>query len=289
MKKIKLRDWLLFGAGLMALLSLTISVRDAASDETPAFRQAAPVSVPIVMYHSILNDPAASGAYVISPDLFRSDLLYLKEHGYTTVLTSDLVAYAYDGVPLPEKPVLVTLDDGYLNNATYVLPILEELDMKAIISVVGAYSERYTDEPDPRPSYAYLTWQDIAALSASGHVEIGNHTFAMHQIGARRGCQRMKGVSAETYCSVLRADLEKLQTVLAEQAGVTPIVFAYPYGLCSAECVDVLKELGILAALTCEETINALTGDPEELYHLGRFNRPAGITTEAFMKRVGIG
>ena len=46
--------------------------------------------------------------------------------------------------------------------------------------------------------------------------------------------------------------------------------------------------MGFVAALTCKERVNRLTGDPEQLYDLGRFNRPSGVSTQAFMDRVGL-
>lgn len=245
------------------------------------------VDVPILMYHSILEQENGN-IYYLSASAFQSDMEYLKEHGYQTVFVSDLVNFVYNQTNLPEKPVVITLDDGYLNGLTAVLPILENLDMKATISIVGCYTEKSIAENDPNPNYAYLTWEDIQSLAASGRIEIGNHTYGMHELGERRGAEKKYWESEETYQTILRADLEKLQTCLAEQSGVTPKVFAYPYGFVSPESIDVLKELGFTAALTCKETTNHLTGDPEQLYELGRFNRPSGISTEDFMALVGL-
>ena len=94
------------------------------------------------MYHSILKDASRTGKYVITPSRVEEDLIYLQENGYETVVVADLIAYVTDGTPLPEKPVMITLDDGYLNNLTYMLPLLEQYDMRAVISVIGLYSER---------------------------------------------------------------------------------------------------------------------------------------------------
>ena len=84
------------------------------------------VKVPIVMYHSVLKDKKMDGKYVVSPTEFENDLIYLEEHGYTTIFLQELVDYVYTGAALPEKPVVITFDDGYLNNLTYVLPILQK-------------------------------------------------------------------------------------------------------------------------------------------------------------------
>lgn len=243
--------------------------------------------VPILMYHSILQEENGN-CYCLSASAFRSDLEYLKAHGYETVFVSELVDFVRNAQPLPEKPVVITLDDGHLNGLTAVLPILEELDMKATISVVGSYTEKSIAEHDPNPNYAYLTWADIQTLAASGRVEIGNHTYELHELGDRRGAEKKSCESAECYQALLQADLEKLQGLLTEQSGVTPQVFAYPYGFASPESLGVLKELGFTAALTCKEKVNHLTDDPEQLYDLGRYNRPSGVTTTDFMEQVGL-
>ena len=252
--------------------------------DEPSPTPADPVRVPILMYHSVESDPARSNDYVITPALFRADMEYLRSNGYTAVFVSDLYAYETAGTPLPEKPVVITLDDGYLNGLTDVLPILQDTGMKAVISIVGEYSQRYSENGDRSSLYAYLTWDDIRALHDSGLVEIGNHSWGMHTIGTRRGAVKMTGESDADYHRALTADLSRLQTTLQQSSGVTPTVFACPYGFLCDNTIPVLKELGFIAAFTCEKKINSLTGDAEELYHLGRFNRPAGITTEAFMK-----
>ena len=96
------------------------------------------IKVPIIMYHSVLKDPSKSNDYVISPIDVEKDFIYLKDNNYTTVFISDLINYVYDDIPLPKNPVVITFDDGQLNNLEYVLPLLKKYDMKANFSVVGA-------------------------------------------------------------------------------------------------------------------------------------------------------
>lgn len=246
------------------------------------------MAVPILMYHSVCENAKVQSDYRISPKVFESDIKYLSENGYTAIFVGDLVGYVYEGMPLPEKPIIITLDDGYLNNYTYVLPILEKYDMCATVSVVGEYTEQAEKENDPNPMYAYLTWKDIKKLEDSGRIEIGNHTNAMHEIGERRGCMKIKGESSEKYSEIFSSDLTTLQNGLTEHVGLTPIVFTYPFGFVSEESLPIIKKLGFLAALTCYERINYIDGSREQLYRLGRFNRMPGVSTEQFMKKIGV-
>ncbi len=245
-------------------------------------------AVPILMYHSVCDNPRVQGNYRISPEMFEKDLAYLHDRGYSAIHVADLAAYVYEGVELPENPVILTLDDGYLNNLTNVLPLLEKYGMCATVSVVGAFTETFSETADPNPLYAYLTWEDVRTMSESGRIEIGNHTYGMHEIGARRGCMPVQGESEESYRETLKKDLEKLQAALTEHSGVTPTVFTYPYGFISEASYPILREMGFLAALSCYERINYITGEPEQLYRLGRFNRSPHLTTKAFMEKVGL-
>ena len=102
--------------------------------------------VPILMYHSVCNNTKVQSDYRVSPEQFESDMKYLDDSGYTAIFVGDLIGYVYEGMPLPDKPVIITLDDGYLNNLTYVLPVLEKYDMCATVSVVGEFVEKAEDE-----------------------------------------------------------------------------------------------------------------------------------------------
>ena len=247
------------------------------------------VRLPVLMYHSVLKNPSSAGKYVISPDTFESDLKYLKENGYTSVLSGEVIDYVKNNGTLPEKPVMITLDDGYLNNLTYVVPLLEQYDMKAIISVVGSYTERFSAEADHNPNYSHFSWEDIQECVATGRVEIGNHTYDMHNQKSRRGAMKKRGESDADYEQALRGDLMKTQTLLKEHCGIEPRVFTYPYGAVSNASLEIVERLGFEMSLGCGEVVNTLTrGDTECLYQIGRFNRPSGISTEKFMEKMGI-
>lgn len=245
------------------------------------------VALPVVMYHSVLKDPQRAGKFVVSPRVFEQDLQYLKDEGYTAVLVEDLIAYVNRQADLPEKPVLITLDDGYYNNLTYVLPILERLDMKAVISVVGEYTVRFSEAKDLNPNYAHLSWDDINVLRQSGRIEIQNHSYGLHtDQNGRKGSMRKSGESLEAYRKVFLEDTQKLQELLQENCGFRPAAYVYPYGAISDESTGFLKEMGFAASFTCYEKINYITRDNNSLFRLGRFNRPSNLTTAEFMEKI---
>ena len=88
------------------------------------------VNLPILMYHSILKTNKSKGKFIVSPDTFEEDLKYIKDKGYTTVVMKDLIDYVYENKELPEKPIMLTFDDGYYNNYLYAFPLLKKYDCK---------------------------------------------------------------------------------------------------------------------------------------------------------------
>ena len=245
------------------------------------------IFVPVIMYHRLLNDPDKAGDYTVSPDVFKEDMQYLSENGYTSVFVSDLIGYIEAGTPLPEKPVVVTFDDGYYNVMEYAYPYMKENNIKAVINIVGSYTEQSTEEDEHNPAYSYLTWDEIAKLDRSGLFEIGSHTYDMHSMSGRRGCKRLSNENAEEYRQALIGDIGMLQDMLREKSGVTPVTFAYPYGFISTESTGILKEIGFKALLTCYEKPNYISrSDSGECLMLHRYNRPYGISTEEFMDKL---
>ncbi len=244
------------------------------------------VFVPIIMYHSILKDESAWNDYVLSPIELEKDIVYLKRNGWTPVFISDLVNYNKGFGDLPEKPVVLTFDDGDYNFMTYVLPLLEKYDFKATVSVVGGFSEYACEEAAPSPAYSYLDWEDIKTLSASGRVEIANHTYDMHSLKERKGSSIKEGESFEDYRRAFFNDTFKTQQLLKDNCGLVPKVYTYPYGFICEESRQLVKECGFDASLGVQEKPNYIVrGDEACLYDMNRYNRPSFITTDEFMKK----
>ncbi len=250
-----------------------------------AEHEAPPVRLPVIMYHSVCDRTPAE--YSVTPRQLEDDLIWLKNAGYTTVSAEQLCRYVRGNGSLPALPVMLTFDDGFYNNLSELLPLLEKYDMCAVVSVVGTYTDN--DAPrDPHVSaYSYLTWEDISQLSGSGRVEIGSHTYAMHSVsGGRKGCSKLPEESEEQYRQALYSDIMLLQQEMAEHTGTAPYVFAYPFGAVSPGSSPLLKEAGFLMTLTCRELPNYITRDPSCLYGIGRFNRSGLYSTDEFMYKI---
>ncbi len=241
--------------------------------------------VPILMYHSILKTPSSKSNYIISEAAFEEDLKFLKDEGYTTVFIDDLIDYVYNGKELPEKSVVLTFDDGYLNNFSYAFPLLKKYNSKAVLSIIGYYTDLYSDTPDENPIYSHVTWDNLKEMLDSGLIEVQNHSYNLHTTDkGRNGSKKKRGESDSEYQKMLTSDLGKLQNEIKEHLNYTPTTFTYPFGSVSNASFDIIKEMGFKASLSCESGMNHITKDPESLYMMKRYLRTPKKSAKALLK-----
>ena len=247
--------------------------------------QAAPLAetsytanVPVLMYHHI--DEEGNDDVNISSELFEAQMAALAEEGYTAVFPDDLAAYVYEGKALPDKPVVITFDDGYLSNYEYAWPILEKYGMKATIFVIGSTignTEHYKDTDYPiTPHFSY---EQGAEMVASGVISIQSHTYDMHQWAPyedsdqpRENILALEGESEEDYRSLLSADCQKIRQVIQEGMGEASVhVMAYPSGQLDTLSQVTLLENGFDITFTTQVGSNTLIkGQPQSLLGLHR-------------------
>lgn len=253
----------------------------------PVFNQDDSIKLPVLMYHSVNDDSSKIGKYVLTKSQFEEDLKYLKDKGYSTVSAKQLIKYVYLGEELPEKPIVLTFDDGMYNNKEYVLPLLEKYDYCAVFSIVGSYTDEYTENDIVNPDYSYLRWQDIAELSENPHIEFGNHSYAFHSISRERyGTKKNKNESLLDYINAFYQDTEKLQSEFLGSCNFRPIIYTYPFGSYSKESIKVLKKMGFLVTFSCFEGVNTLSHDADCLYMLKRYNRDGRLSANQIFSKL---
>ena len=207
-----------------------------------------PEGMPILEYHMVRDD-ATGDAYDYSVPVadFREQLDYLQAEGYTPITMLEFMKAKKGKFQLPEKPVVLTFDDGYADNYTTLLPLLEERGWKAVVYMV-------TNDIG-RPGY--LTWEQLRDMQKRG-MEIGSHT-ANHQ--------PLTGLEPQR-----RADELKLSKLLMEWNGMETIFsFSYPNGAYDEELPRLLKENEYLSAVTGDAGLNTFGTDP---YLMQRINIP---------------
>ncbi len=234
------------------------------------------VSLPILMYHHI--DEYGDDSVTISESLFEEQLEYLYENGYNTVSLDQLVGFVENGTPLPERPVMITFDDGYESNYTIAFELLRKYGFCASIFVVAS------EVGETPGSLRHFDWNEAREMVSSGHIQIASHTYDMHMSSPRchnefgdslyrPDAVRRNGESRISYNNSFIADYIKCQTLIFQNLGYFPTAFAYPHGRYSDDTESLLKLLGAKITLTTDTGINIIRrGEPESLRLLKRFN-----------------
>ncbi|MBI3755206.1 MAG: polysaccharide deacetylase family protein [Deltaproteobacteria bacterium] len=99
--------------------------------------------VPVFMYHHV--SPHKGDMVTVTPDVFEAQMRFLKEAGYRTLSVDELVEIADGNLEIKEKAVVVTFDDGYLDNYVYAFPVLKKYNIKATIFVVTDWVEKSSE------------------------------------------------------------------------------------------------------------------------------------------------
>ena len=239
----------------------------------------------ILMYHQVSENSSLWGDYVIPASLLKEDFEYLKNNNYTPIKIKDILDFTKGTKKLPEKAVVITFDDGQRSFLTKVVPLLEEYNYPAVVNIVGVLTDLYTENGETNDKYAYLNWNDIKTLSQNPLVEIGHHSYNFHSLGYRRGMGKIYGESNSAYSEIIKTDIEKLNEKLLSNIGERPYILAYPYGIRNDTLLEIAKDENFPVTLSCRESINKISvGD--ELFELGRFNRPYGKSSDIYFENI---
>ena len=213
--------------------------------------------VPILMYHYLSVPPANANIYrqdlSVSPDLFATHLDAMQQAGYTSISLYDLLAHLTRGAPLPEKPVVITFDDGYRDNYENAFPLLQQRGMVASFFVVTDF----VDEQRPE----YFTWDMLREMAAAG-MSIESHG---------RNHVSLEGKNADYLVWQALGSLETIQ----HELGVRPRFVSYPAGEYDQAVIDIFRSANFWAGLTTKQ---GATHSSDDLFQLHRV-RVRGTTT----------
>ncbi len=269
----------------VTVVTEVIAVNDPSAPETDT---RAELEIPILMYHALTKNKEESSSTVITVDAFEKQIEALSEAGYTSVFFGDLIGYVKEGTPLPEKPILITFDDGYLSNITLGAPILEKYGQKATVAVVGVTIGCNTYKDTGVPIYPHFSLEAARMAYGSRLFDFQSHTYDMHQNeldeDPRHGMLQKENESDEDYIKAIRNDFFISKTLLESEIGNECCVIVYPHGQCTPLADSVLAEMGAQVSVTVESGINIVKmGDMSSLRFLRRFNMDDTISGEALI------
>ncbi|CAQ89427.1 polysaccharide deacetylase family protein [Escherichia fergusonii] len=221
-------------------------------------------NLPVLMYHHVSNCP---GLVTLSPKTFREQMKWLADHKWKTV-TSDEIEYFYEGGELPRKSVMLTFDDGYLDNWFQVYPVLKEFNLKAHIFLIAgligdgpirSFQKREYSHQDceqiinkDNADDVMLRWSEVDVMLSSGLVEFHIHTHS-HIRWDKMYSYR------EEQCQYLKQDILESRKVFLDKIGKCSKHFCWPEGYYNSDYIKVAEELGFSYLYTTERRMNNRT------------------------------
>jgi peptidoglycan/xylan/chitin deacetylase (PgdA/CDA1 family) len=208
------------------------------------------LKVPVLMYHEIADATAAPSGMAVPPEVFADQLAYLHDAGFTAVTAGTLGKILAGGAgPVPERPVVLTFDDGYGDFYTRALPLLKQYGHTATVFQTTGWVGTEIE-----PDWWMLNWRQLAELAEAG-IEIGAHTHEHPEL------DRLSG-------DKLRDELAGPKRMIEDKLGVAAPGLAYPYGLWNAKVRRAVREAGYAYAYAIGNAMVTRGSDPLTLPRL---------------------
>lgn len=213
------------------------------------------------MYHYVSVPPADADIYrldlSVTPADFEAQLAWLRSQGYESITLNHLLYHLALGWPLPQKPVIITFDDGYLDNYLNAFPLLKKYGYVATFFLVTGP----IDYGDP----AYLTWDMVKEMHRAG-MDFQPHSYRHFDL---------RGKDLDFLIFEILAPKEAIEA----RTGQTPRFFSYPSGRYDQQTVAVLKSAYFWGAVVTEQ---GATHSSEDLFGLTRVRVRGEYTLEDF-------
>lgn len=176
--------------------------------------------IPVLMYHKV--GPEKDNDAVIREDLFAEQMKFLHDNGYHTLTMEQLYDYVTNGTPVPEKPVVLTFDDGYKDTYTIVFPLMKKYGLHATVFV------------NPGDIGQRLTWQELKEMKDGG-MTIASHGFLHFEM-------------AQMPREAMFNNFKNAQEALKRNLDIDNTWFCYPYGSYDEEVIKAAQKNGIKMA-----------------------------------------
>ncbi|OGX24947.1 MAG: hypothetical protein A2787_01165 [Omnitrophica WOR_2 bacterium RIFCSPHIGHO2_01_FULL_48_9] len=191
--------------------------------------------VPIVMYHSIQDTAQLQlqNAVTTSPKFFRYHLDFLKKNKYNVITVDELVSGIQAGKHFPRRTVVITFDDGFLDNYTQAFPILKEYRYPAAMFVIAKYIGKKE----------HVRWNQVVEMVQSGLITIGSHSYTHAYLPEIPPEQQSE-------------EIVKSKEVLEARIGRPVDYFTYPVGGFNAQISELTAQAGYKGAFTTNRGYN---------------------------------
>ena len=193
------------------------------------------VVVPILLYHRF--GPVVADSMTVKTSVFASQLEYLRVRGYTVIPLRRLVSsLAGKAPPLPDRSVVITVDDGHESVFTDLYPLVRRYHIPVTLFIYPSAisNARYA-----------LTWQQLQEMKGSGLVDIQSHTYWHPNFKKEK-----KRLTVQEYENFVHRQLLRSREVLQEKLGGTVDMLAWPYGIYDDELIEDARRAGYVAGFS---------------------------------------
>jgi len=202
--------------------------------------------VPILIYHHIRNatdkDSQSNLQFIVAPKIFENQMKYLSENNFTSISFKNLADYFEGKFTLPKKPIIISFDDGLINQYKNALPVLKKYNLTATFFIFTNPLGR---------SQNYIDWDQLKELDNLG-MEIGSHGFY----------HLFLNKITETE---LEKEVVESKKLIEENIGHEIYAFAYPFGVYNEKVTQKIKDSGYT---TSRDIINGTTHTKKDLFEL---------------------
>jgi peptidoglycan/xylan/chitin deacetylase (PgdA/CDA1 family) len=225
---------------------------------------AAPPRVPVLMYHEIADAALTPSPLAVSPEVFADQLACLSDAGFNTITAGELSAILAAGTgELPERPIVLTFDDGYGDFYSKALPLLKQHGFTATLFQTTGWVGKEGE------AKRMMNWRELTEAEQAG-IEIGAHTCTHPQLD-------------QLPENLLREELYVSKSLLEDNLGLKVPGLAYPYGYSSAKVRRVAREIGYVYAYAVG---NALATSKANQFTIPRLTIQRSTTMDDFRKIV---
>jgi len=221
-------------------------------------------TVPVLAYHQFAEK--STNKMTVSREAFEAQMQLLKDKGYRVITLEQLVDFVDFRGQLPEKAVVITIDDGWRATYDIAFPILRKYGYPATLFV---YTQLITGRGKT------LSWDQVREMSAQG-LDVQCHTVSHRNLAFP-----LDQESTDQYLAAVVREITASTRTIEQKLGKRPTFLAYPYGDTSGSAIALLKSNGYRAALTVERESNPFFAKPFQLgrsmiygdYDLARFEK----------------
>jgi peptidoglycan/xylan/chitin deacetylase (PgdA/CDA1 family)/glycosyltransferase involved in cell wall biosynthesis len=225
----------------------------------------APKYLPILMYHKVVGEDFRSNHKTyITERAFSAQLEFLQQKGFQSIGFFDLYHLVLANKPLPQKPIILTFDDGYRSMKTRALPLLKKFGMKGVFFVLADFQLRtnFWDPQELEPEL--LTRQEIQELVQDG-MELGAHSISH---------RHFPKLSYADCLEEIRKSKEILETAFSTQV----VSFAYPFGAIDEKAKQALTDSDFAFGIATDSGGKNLFDDPREIFRVNIFPQDTGFS-----------